>query len=83
MIKEIETTIVIKQVICDVCNRIIATENIPSKNHFAVDLQISTFGSCHLCERCFDIVKHRTRCIIEESVKSGEFKKWLSENDTH
>lgn len=82
MIKEIETVVIIKQVICDVCNCVIATENTPAKNHFAVDLQISTFGSCHICWKCFDIVRRRINALMEEYVKSGECKKWLMENET-
>ena len=83
MIQEIVVKTVLKRVCCDGCGKIIAVDGVTSTDHdnFLIAEEF-TFSGHHLCNSCYDIARQQIKKQICEAIKSGEFKKWLPENDT-
>lgn len=79
MIKEVEITINTRSIICDGCDDIILNES-DNPNKF---LDYVTFSAvicgCNFCDKCIWLLKEWAKNKQKEFVASGEFKKYVKE----
>ncbi|PKP53847.1 MAG: hypothetical protein CVT92_02630 [Bacteroidetes bacterium HGW-Bacteroidetes-1] len=78
MIKEIEIKTFVDQVVCDGCDTIIVVDGLtPADHNRYIAVADHTFGGCHLCGSCMDIIKHHIQNQMISYVMSGDFKKLI------